>query len=238
MGSIVVREVTSSEDPALVPAYRLLAQAFGPEERVRLREWRGTLQERERELWSDVSWHLFIAERGRRVVGLTSGTYLGNVSVGVIGYLVIAPDARGSGLGPRLRNRLRAAFKQDALRITGAPLKGVLGEVSADNPWLASLSRRPNVLPLDVAYYQPRLHAGDMPSPFVLYLESLDRPRSRIPAAELRRLLYTIWRRVYRIARPLRNPAFQATMRSLRGRRTIGRWRGAGGTKRTAGAPR
>jgi hypothetical protein len=185
-------------------------------------EWLDTLEERVGGLWTDTAWHLFVAERGGEVIGLCSGTYVGNVNIGVVGYLVSTAASRGSGIGTRLRNRLRRAFQQDAKRLIGKPLAGIIGEVSETNPWLARLSRDPHVLVLDVDYYQPRLHATDDPSPFVLYYESMGRVRRSMPAAELRRLLYAIWRRVYRVRRPLERPAFNAMLRSLDGRRRIG----------------
>jgi hypothetical protein len=66
------------------------------------------------------------------------------------------------------------------------------------------------------------LHATDDPSPFVLYYESMRGVRRSMPASELRRLLYAIWRRVYRVRRPLERPAFNAMLRSIEGRRRIG----------------
>jgi hypothetical protein len=218
-----IRELQDPADPALAQAYRLLTRTFHRGERVLRREWTGSLRERRDGLLTDIAWHLIVAERNGRVVGFTSGSYLGNVNLGVVGYLAIAPDVRAGGLGTRLRGRLRSAFAKDAARIARRPLDGILGEVSADNPWLRSLARRPEVLALDFPYYQPRLSEDDAPSPYVLYLESLLRHRDHLTAAELRRILYTLWRRVYRIGRPLDRPAFRAMLRALQGRRTVGR---------------
>jgi hypothetical protein len=217
-----IREVTTPADPVVPAAYALLRRAFPPSERVPLREWRATLREKARRVWSDYNWHLLVAQRGRSVVGLVTGTYLGNVNVGVIGYLAIMAGARGVGLGTLLRSRLRRAFERDARQLVGRPLGGIVGEVSAGNPWLATLARRPDVLVLDLAYYQPRLRALDRPSPFLLYYESIGRPRRHLPAAELRRILYGIWRRAYRITRPLERAAFRRMLRALDRRRRIG----------------
>ena len=166
-----------------------------------------------------------VAEEEGRVVGLASGTYLGNVNLGVIGYLAADRTTRSRGVGTRLRGHLRRRFARDAKRITGGPLEGIIGEVSADNPWLRALARRPEVLVLDFQYYQPRLYDDDEPSPFVLYYECLTRVRDRIPVKELRRILYTIWRRIYRVSRPVDRRAFRAMLRALENRRTIGRRR-------------
>ncbi|MCC7003733.1 MAG: hypothetical protein IT357_16360 [Gemmatimonadaceae bacterium] len=220
---IRIREIVDPRDPALSKAYRLLSRTFEKGERVDRREWVGSLQEGADGLLSDLAWHLIIAEDAtQEVVGLVSGTYLGNVNVGVIGYLAISAEARALGLGSRMRGRLRRAFERDALRIAEAPLMAIVGEVSPSNPWLRKLSAREGVLLLDLPYHQPRLRDGDLPSPFTLYYEGIDRPRTRLPVSELRRILFAIWRRIYRIPRPLERPAFRLMMKALDGRRTIG----------------
>ena len=220
---IRIREITDGRDPALKAAYALLTKSFRRHERVSLGEWRDSLDERADQLLTDTAWHLLVAEEDGRVIGLNSGTFIGSLRLGVIGYLAIDPAARASGLGTRLRAHLRRKFERDAMRLTERPLEGILGEVSEHNPWLRSLARRANVLVLDFPYYQPSLAPEDAPSPFVLYLEQLGRVRQRIPVTELRRILYAVWRRGYRVSRPLERPAFRAMMRALESRRTVGR---------------
>ncbi|MGH7582560.1 MAG: GNAT family N-acetyltransferase [Gemmatimonadales bacterium] len=220
-----IREVTSVDDPALRAAYRLVQREFDPAETVPLREWRASLRELADQLWTDVAWHLLVAEHHGEVVGAVSGNYLGNVNVGVIGYLVVAPHGRGLRLGPRLRASLRRRFDRDARRVRGEPVAALVGEVDAANPWLATLARRRGVLPLDFPYYHPKLHPGHELNRYVFYYQSLGTPRRSLGASELRRLLYTLWRRVYRIPRPREREAFRRMMRALRGRRLIGRYR-------------
>lgn len=219
---IRIREIADPQDAVLGEAYALLRRTFHRSERVSLAEWRATLREKSRRVWADYEWHLFIAERSGEIIGLVTGTYLGNVNLGIIGYLAVTPDVQAAGLGTRLRGRLRQAFARDARLIARRPLGAVMGEVSADNPWLKKLARRPGVLILDIPYYQPRLYPTDRPSPFVLYHESAGRGRRYLAAGELRRILYAIWRRAYRISRPLERPAFTRMLRALEGRRRIG----------------
>jgi ribosomal protein S18 acetylase RimI-like enzyme len=216
-----IREIVDPADPDIESAYALLKTTFHPAERVPLRDWLGTLKESSHHLHSDVAWHLLVATRNEKVVGLISGTYLGNVNVGVIGYLAITPEARSQGAGTRLRYMLRRRFERDAERLTGQPLDAIIGEVSDDNPWLRKLARRPTVLILDFPYYQPRLKAEDQPLRFHLYYESMDRPRRSLPASEVKQILYTVWRRIYRVARPLDRASFRAMLRALEGRRSI-----------------
>ncbi len=220
---IRIREITDAKDPALTAAYALLKRNFHADERVAISEWRSSLREKADRVHSDLAWHLLVAEQDGVVVGLNSGTYIGSINLGMIGYLAIAAGARSNGLGSRLRSRLRTRFERDALTLRGEPLGGIMGEVSLTNPWLRSLARRPHVLVLDFPYYQPSLAPGDAPSPFVLYLEQLQHVRTRVPTTELRRILFAVWRRVYRIVRPLDRPAFRAMMRNIDTRRTIGR---------------
>jgi hypothetical protein len=108
--------------------------------------------------------------------------------------------------------------------VLGRSLGAIVGEVREDNPWLRSLVRR-GALALDFPYYQPELDGKRALVPLVLYFEPCGRARQRLIAAELRRLLYTMFRRAYRIARPLSRPAFQRMLRSLAHRRRLGQRR-------------
>jgi GNAT superfamily N-acetyltransferase len=220
--TVTVREIVHGGDGALRPAHRLLRQSLPPGEVVDFSDWRATLAERSARVWTDLRWHLLVAERAGRVVGMASGTYLGSLNVGMVGYLVLARSLRGQGVGPRLRARLRTSFERDARRIGGRPLDAVVGEVDRANPWLRHLVRTHGALALDLQYYQPSLQVGDAPSSLVLYYQPLTRNRRTLPADEVRRLLYAIWRRLYRVAKPLERRAFRRMLRSLAGRRRIG----------------
>ncbi len=217
------REIIDPADPAVGQAHRLLTRSFHKAERVPIKEWRNSLREGNADVWTDVHWHLAVAELRGRVIGVVTGTYLGNVNTGVIGYLAVGTNARGYGVGPALRGRLRSLFRKDARRIRGETLEAVIGEVRPDNPWLPTLVRRDGVIALNFEYHQPRLHVGEAPVPLVLYYESLGRVRKRLPTELLRRLLYTLWRRIYRIARPMSNSTFKGMLAQLEGRRSIGR---------------
>ncbi len=219
-------------------AYRLMRRCFSANEMTAASDWARTMRERERGLWTDLAWHLLVAERGGKVVGAASGTYLGNVNVGVVGYLAVKAGSQGTGLGPRLRRRLVRLFERDARRVLGAAAGAIVGEVREDNPWLRSLVRRQGAIALDFPYYQPALDGKRALVPLVLYFEPCGQARRSLGAAELRRLLYTMFRRAYRIARPLSRPAFQRMMRSLAHRRRIGQRRLPDQASRRAGPSR
>ncbi|HJQ64919.1 MAG TPA: GNAT family N-acetyltransferase [Gemmatimonadales bacterium] len=219
--AIRIREIHAKTDPSFRPAHRLLTRVFPRAEMLPLRAWVHVLEEHDAGVWSDINWHLFVAERDGRTVGAATGTYLGNVNVGLIGYIALQASIRSLGVGPHLRWALRLAFERDARRLRDRPLGAVVGEVAPDNPWLRRLVGH-GAIPLDVPYVQPSLRPRAHPVPFVLYYQSIGAPRSSIPADEVRRLLYAIWRRAYRIDRPLRHPAFRKMLRSLAGRARVG----------------
>lgn len=221
-GRITIRELTSVADPALRQAHSLLKKNFERNELVGLHEWISSLEEKSDRVLTDIAWHLFVAEQDGKVVGLASGTYIGNVNVGMVGYLVISSGERARGTGNRLRTRLRAQFEKDALAIAGRKLAGIIGEVSDGNPWLKTLTRRPAIIVLDFEYFQPHLNPGDTPSSFFLYFESVNRKKPRVAGADLRRILYAIWRRVYRVRRPLDSPEFRSMLKSIGRRRIVG----------------
>jgi GNAT superfamily N-acetyltransferase len=219
---IRVRELTSARDPAFDAAYRLLRRTFPAAELLPKRDWQVVMRESEADLWTDINWHLFVAEWGGKVVGSASGSYLGNVNVGVIGYIAVDPRERAAGLGPRLRRKLVEAFVEDANDVRGEPLLAVAGEVEEDNPWLRHLAKHLRAIPLDFPYLQPALGVAPAAVPLVLYWQPISDHRRSLPASEVRRLLYTIWRRMYRVSAPLERPPFRKMMRALRGRRLIG----------------
>lgn len=219
---ITIREVVRADDPAAGKAHDLIARTFRKNELVGRSEWRHTLEEREAGFESDIRWHLVVAEVGGSVIGVSTGTYLGDVNTGVIGYLAVGRKARGLGVGPKLRTRLRSLFRRDARQVRREPLRAVVGEVRRDNPWLRTLIRRDGALALDFGYFQPRLRPGSRSIPLVLYYEALDRVRRRVPSALIRNLLYATWRRIYRIPRPLSNPAFRRMLAELDARPSIG----------------
>ncbi len=219
----VIREVLTATDTAIAGAHRVLSRTFERDETVDRKEWRDSLREREAAVWSDYRWHLVVAELNGIVVGMASGTYLGNVNTGVIGYVAVDTSARGLGLGPRLRAKLRTLFRRDARHICKGALDAVIGEVRRDNPWLRSLVRRDRVLALDFKYMQPSLREGDQPVSLVLYYEPQSRVMRRVPTTLLRKLLFTTWRRVYRIPRPMAHKTFRQMITQLEGHRSIGK---------------
>jgi hypothetical protein len=217
-----MREIHRADDPALRAAHQLLRHEFPHAEVLPLRDWRNAIRERRSGLWTDITWHLLVAMRGDTVVAVSSGSYLGNVNVGVIGYVAVRPAERAAGLGPRLRRALRRRFERDARAIRRRPLEGIVGEVREDNPWLRTLVRREGAIALDFDYFQPSLGSHAKPVPLVFYYQPLARKRKSIRGDELRKLLYTLWRRSYRVPKPLSRAEFRRMLRSFEGRQRVG----------------
>ncbi|MEX2154250.1 MAG: GNAT family N-acetyltransferase [Gemmatimonadaceae bacterium] len=217
-----IREIRTADDPAFVAAHAMLRREFHRAEMLPVADWRNALRERAGNLWTDVAWHLLVAEQDGDVMAAASGSYLGNLNTAIIGYIAVVPEARSYGVGPRMRDALRRRFERDARRVRRAPLEAIVGEVREDNPWLRHLVRRGGVLALDFPYYQPSLRASGKPVQLVMYYQPLTRRRRSLSAAALRRLLYSMWRRAYRISRPLDHPEFRRMLRSLNDRRMVG----------------
>ena len=237
-GRLRIREIRSGADPAFQAVYRLFKHVFPRAELLPRRDWVDAMREREARVWTDLNWHVLVAERGRRLVGAVSGSYVGNVNVGIIGYLALRPGVRSGGVGPALRRRLLLAFERDARRIRGAPLVALVGEVDLANPWLQYLVRQEGAIALDFPYCQPGLGVRAEPVPLVLYYQPLRERRRSLPVAELRRLLYTMWRRPYRVDTPLSHPAFRRMLRALTGRHRIGQRSLPTAATRVPAAPR
>jgi hypothetical protein len=221
-GTVHIREILTVDDPGFRAAHALLRRQFPRGEMLPIRDWRNAMRERRENLWTDVAWHLLVAERDGAVIGAASGSYLGNVNIMVVGYVAMREEARGLGLGPKLRRALHRRCDADARRVGHDHLGAVVGEVHHANPWLRSLVRREGAIALDFDYYQPSLSTDREPVALVFYYQPLDGPRDTLDADELRRLLYTIWRRAYRVGQPLTRPAFRRMLRSLEGRRRVG----------------
>jgi len=216
-----LREIVLPTDPAFRRAYAILQRTFPPSELSKVSDFLRTFRERTAGVWTDFLWHMVVGERGRTLLGCATGSYLGSLNIGVVGYLAVRGGLRQKGLGPRLRERLRQAFDVDARKLHGHGVDAIVGEVEADNPWLARLVRYYGAIPLDLPYYQPPVRPAEPEVALVLYYQPLRREIRRLPVADVRRLLYAIWRRAYRISAPLEHPRFRKMLASLEGRRWI-----------------
>ena len=216
-------EIDDERSDLAAQALGLIESAFPPSERQPISQIAMEIEEKRRGLLTSYDFHLFaaISEDGE-VMGVSSGVYLGGVNTGFVTYLAVRKRFRDRQLGRRMRVGLIEAFRRDARNLEWDDLAAVVGEVRLDSPWLSRLVRERGVLPLDLTYFHPGVRPGESPVRWILYRQPIGDGRDRLPAVEVRQLLYAVWRRAYRIRWPLEYPAFQHMLDELEGRDEIG----------------
>jgi GNAT superfamily N-acetyltransferase len=214
-GAIRIVEVVDERDPLADAALELIAESFATHERQPPAELRSEIEEKRRQLLLPFDFHLFAcAERPDAVLATASGVYLAGINAGFITYLAVRQDARRRGVGRRVRSALVEALRADARRSGNTDLNWVLGEVRADSHWLRSLARNRDVIVFDLNYYHPGMRLEGAP-PYALYREPIGDARRELGADEVRRILYSVWRRGYRVRYPLQRDTFRAMIEEL-----------------------
>lgn len=218
---IRIVEIEDERDSLAEEALALIAEAFPPHERQPLAELRSEIEEKRRELLQPFDFHLFIGVEEEGVVAVAAGAYLAGINAGFITYLAVREGTRGQGVGQEVRAALVDAFREDARRTGREDLAWVLGEVRTDGHWLESLIRNRGAIPFDLTYYHPGMVLEGGP-PYALYREPIGDERRELPVDEVRRVLYAVWRRGYRVRYPLERATFQAMLSELEDRDSVG----------------
>lgn len=218
-----VVEVEDERDPVATAALGLIAQAFAARERHATGDLLSEIAERRLDVLSSQRFHLLTAfvDGDAEPAGVILGVYLDGVNAGFVSYLAVRERHRGRRIGRVLRPRLVDLFAADARRAGHESLSWVLGEVRLRNPWLRRLVRTRGAIPFDLTYYHPGMSL-DSPEPYVLYRQPVGDTRLELPVAEVRRLLFAIYRRAYRVRYPLQREAFLDMMEQLEGRHSVG----------------
>ena len=218
-----VVELGDERTPMAQQALELIAESFDPHERHSLSALRTELTEKRLGLLVPYDYHLLVmlGEQGE-VVATIAGVYLAGLNAGFITYLAVRPELRGKRLGRQIRGGLVEIFREDARRNGREELAWVLGEVRTDSPWLRALVRGGQAIPFDLTYYHPGMEPGESPDRYVLYRQPVGDPRPELPAAEVRQIVYSIWRRAYRVGYPVYREAFRAMLAELEGEETVG----------------
>lgn len=218
-----LEEVLDERDPRAEAALGLIAAAFQRPERQPLSELRSEIAEKRLGLLTAMDFHLLVAEGADgSVQGTVAGMYLEGVNAGYVTYLAVDPRFRGKRLAPRLRQALVERFQQDARNAEFDELAWVLGEVQGDSPWLQRLLRTKGAVAFDLHYRHPGVTAEGSPEEHVLYRQPVGDLRDELPAHLVRRILYAIYRRGYRIPYPLELPGFRAMLEELEHRSAVG----------------
>ncbi len=204
-----VVEITDERSLTADAALRLFERAFDPRDRQPVAELRSEIEEKRLDLLITTDYHMLAAVRpDGSVAGAISGVYLQGINAGFVYYLVVDEGARGMGIGRRVRSALVQRFRADAQRADQPGLAWVLGEVRRDNPWLPGLVRRRGAIPLGIRYFHPGMTIDDSRD-YVLYRQPVNDDRIELPATEVARVLYQIYRRAYRVGYPLHRETFR-----------------------------
>lgn len=220
---LTIREIDDERTPFAESALALIEEYFPPQDRQPLAELRMEIAEKRLGLLAAYNFHLLAAEaEDGRAAAVAVGAYLEGVNAGFVSYLAVDPEFRTRRLGRTLRFGLVEAFREDAWKAGFSDLAWVLGEVRRTSPWLHRLVRDRGAVPFDLEYYHPGVAPGYSKERWVLYRQPVDDSRAELPAAEVRRILYAVYRRVYRVRYPLGRPGFAAMFAELESRNRVG----------------
>ncbi|MEW5928989.1 MAG: hypothetical protein AB1941_16130 [Gemmatimonadota bacterium] len=154
-------------------------------------------------------------------VAAAAGVYLEASNAGFVTYLAVRADQRRRKLGRKLRDFLIGDFREEALRVRGEALAWTVGEVRHSSPWLRTLVREGRVVPFDFGYFHPWMPLRSE-GRYVLYREPDADARRTLPAQEVLKLVFGIWRRAYRIRYPTQSETFCYMLRQLEAQGTVG----------------
>lgn len=203
-------------------ALELIRRTFPRQDRHSIDELRSELEEKRRNLLSPYDFHLLAMVDSRaEVVAVAAGVYLAGVNCGFVDYLAVDESFRRQRLGHVLRAHLLECFRASARASGQARLAWILGEVRLDSPWLLDLVRN-GAVPFDLTYYHPGMASGESEDRYVLYREPEADRRRELPTDEVRRILYAIYRRAYRVRYPLLRENFRAMLEEIEGRESVG----------------
>jgi GNAT superfamily N-acetyltransferase len=220
---VAIIEITDERDAIAAEALELIAQSFDRRDRQSLVELRSEIAEKRLDLLAAYDFHLLAsADENGGARGTVAGVYLEGVNAGFVTYLAVRPEARGHGLGRALRMRLVEVFRDDARRAGWDDLAWVLGEVRLESAWLRRLVDHRGALPFDLTYYHPGMRPGDDHKPYALYRQPVGDARAELPAQLVRRILYAVYRRGYRVRYPLEHAGFAAMLAQLEDRDVVG----------------
>jgi GNAT superfamily N-acetyltransferase len=218
---IRISVVESVRSPLFLASYALYHRVFPKDEQMPKRYFYEHLTEAKLGISKPYNFHYLVGLLGDRVVGFGCCTYLPLVNMGFIDYLAVDSGFKGHGVGTFLRERLVEMLRDDARSLGLPDLVAVLGETREESPWLRRLLAK-GAFALDIDYLQPPLEDHKNPVPLVLYVEPISQKFDSLPADELRQVLYTLYRRLYRMQYPLQDPNFRYMLKQLKNRERVG----------------
>ena len=212
--------VDDEREPLATEALELIASAIGDVQPVN--DLLSEIEERRLGMPTAGDAHLLATVNAHgRPVAAAAGIYLETVDAGFITYLAVRAELRGKRVGRRLRRHLVDSIRAEARRKNGAEPAWVVGEVRSGSPWLQMLVSAGKAIPFDFPYFHPWMPRRSE-GRYVLYREPLADARAELPADEVVRLVYAIWRRAYRIRFPLQSDTFCYMLDRLHTAGTVG----------------
>lgn len=180
------------------------------------------LEEGRRGMYSGGGYHMLaLLDEDDRPAAAAAGIYLRGIGTAFVTYLAVRPDQRRRHLGRRLRAHLTDSIRAEARETDGRDVAWIVGEVRRGGPWLRTLVRRGKAVPFDIPYFHPWMPRA-AEGRYILYREPVSDPRRELPAVEVARLVYAIWRRAYRVRLPLQSELFRYMIDEIEKRGTIG----------------
>jgi GNAT superfamily N-acetyltransferase len=167
-----VYEILSS---AIAPEFLETAESLG--NRVRVRD-QGPKTEAEKLLLQDgYTLHLIAAKQYGKVLGavyghLIAGIGADNQGIVFVTYIAVRPEHRRQGIGTMLIEALKTRVNEDALRLCGEPIIGMVYEIEeTGKEEIKGCVSRLNARPLDIVYYQPAVRPGSAPERMDLWYQ-------------------------------------------------------------------
>ena len=173
-----------------------------PDERESFDHIKRDLRRKEDGRLAKNNYHVIVVLDGDKPVGGSISDYLVEPNAGVIEYLVVQPDHRGTGLGGHLLEHTERLLHQDADRSRGRPLDWIVGEM--DDPYVtpeptnrfdpftrARLWHNWGYRMLDFPYVQPALSRDKSAVHTLLLMAKTCSPRfsDLVPSTDVRTFL-------------------------------------------------
>jgi GNAT superfamily N-acetyltransferase len=222
-------EIADGESPVASEAFALYRDAFPEGERETRAAMESWMAKQASGVLLPDAYHMVAGCARGSVLCMASFHYLAAIRGGFLGYIVVAPAARGKGLGARFFGTVRDFLERDAAS-RSAKLRAIYMELDREDPSIPETTRRLGfwkrlgVFPLDFAWQYPPLHGGQPPAMMDLAAVRFEDDPQRVSSVELCEASRAIYRSVY--GKGEEDPLLLQVLRSLDGREFVGR-RGA-----------
>ncbi|MFD9733894.1 GNAT family N-acetyltransferase [Umezawaea sp. NPDC059074] len=129
---ILFHDLTPADAPALADFYdtHYVREFPDPDERESLATMIDYLRLKEKGWYGRNNYHIILATTDGTTIGLSVVDYFAEPNAGVIEFLMVVPDARGSGAGRALLAETERVLDQDAAAASGKRLDHLFAEIN------------------------------------------------------------------------------------------------------------